>query len=220
MNNRFLCNGCGNKYEDENGEKVIANFENWGVIDYQHDFSGEIVMNDATTHGFKCVNENCEKVGNFVSHEFDGWKADELEHWQECACGYEKSRDSHSGGTATCAQPAVCEVCEKTYGNALDHNHGTAWESDANEHYNECECGDKANKSAHADENNDGKCDVCEYQLSSGGNGGGNTGLSGGAIAGIAVGGVAVAGGGGFAIFWFVIKKKSFADLIAIFMKK
>ena len=49
-------------------------------------------------------------------------------------------------------------------------------------------------------------------------------GLSGGAIAGIVIGSVAVAGIGGFAIFWFVIKKKSFADLIAaikgIFKKK
>ena len=49
------------------------------------------------------------------------------------------------------------------------------------------------------------------------------TGLSGGAIAGIVVGSVAGAaalGCGGFAIFWFVIKKKKFADLIALFKKK
>ena len=46
------------------------------------------------------------------------------------------------------------------------------------------------------------------------------TGLSGGAIAGIVVGSVAVAGLGGFSLFWFVIKKKSFADLIALFKKK
>ena len=45
-------------------------------------------------------------------------------------------------------------------------------------------------------------------------------GLSGGAIAGIVVGSVAVAGIGGFAFLWFVIKKKKFADLIAIFKKK
>ncbi len=49
-------------------------------------------------------------------------------------------------------------------------------------------------------------------------------GLSGGTIAGIVVGSVAVAGIGGFAIFWFAIKKKSFADLIAaikgLFKKK
>ena len=40
-------------------------------------------------------------------------------------------------------------------------------------------------------------------------------GLSGGAIAGIVIGSVAVVGIGGFAIFWFAIKKKSFAELIA-----
>ena len=45
-------------------------------------------------------------------------------------------------------------------------------------------------------------------------------GLSTGAIVGIAVGSVAVAGLGGFAIFWFIIRKKSFADLIAVFRKK
>ncbi len=42
-------------------------------------------------------------------------------------------------------------------------------------------------------------------------------GLSGGAIAGIAVGSVVVAELGGFSVFWFVIKKKKFADLIRIF---
>lgn len=43
-----------------------------------------------------------------------------------------------------------------------------------------------------------------------------NEGLSGGAIAGIVIGSVAVAGIGGFAIFWFVVRKKTFADLIAV----
>ena len=105
------------------------------------------------------------------------------------------------------------------------HDHGTAWESDANNHWNECACGDKANVGTHVDSDNNGKCDTCDYQMA---NGGGNTetpdnpndGLSGGAIAGIVVGSVAVAGLGGFALVWFVIKKKSFADLIAIFKKK
>ena len=49
-------------------------------------------------------------------------------------------------------------------------------------------------------------------------------GLSGGQIAGIVIGSVAVAGIGGFAIFWFAVKKKTFADLIAaikaLFSKK
>lgn len=49
-------------------------------------------------------------------------------------------------------------------------------------------------------------------------------GLSGGGIAGIVIGSVAVTGLGGFAIYWFVVRKKTFADLIAaikgIFKKK
>ena len=119
------------------------------------------------------------------------------------------------------------------------HDHGTAWESDANEHWNECACGDKANKASHTDSNNDGKCDTCEYQMSTTPNTPDNPnntpdnpnntpddpsddkdGLGAGAIVGIVIGSVAVVGVGGFALFWFVIKKKSFADLIAVFKKK
>ena len=37
-------------------------------------------------------------------------------------------------------------------------------------------------------------------------------GLSGGQIAGIVIGSVLLAGIGGFAIFWFAVKKKTFAD--------
>lgn len=47
-------------------------------------------------------------------------------------------------------------------------------------------------------------------------------GLSGGAIAGIVIGsifGVIALGVGGFAIFWFVVKKKSMQELVAIFKK-
>ena len=44
-------------------------------------------------------------------------------------------------------------------------------------------------------------------------------GLSGGAIAGIVIGSVLLAGIGGFAVLWFAVKKKTFADLGAILKK-
>ncbi|MBO6280855.1 MAG: Ig-like domain-containing protein [Bacilli bacterium] len=47
-----------------------------------------------------------------------------------------------------------------------------------------------------------------------------SSGLPTGAIVGIIIGSVAVAGLGGFALVWFVIKKKTWADFVAIFKKK
>ena len=71
-------------------------------------------------------------------------------------------------------------------------------------------CGEERTPAKHYSENADGKCD--EY--------GESFKLSGGAIAGIAVGSATVAGLDGFSLFWFVIKKKTWADFIAIFKKK
>jgi hypothetical protein len=81
----------------------------------------------------------------------------------------------------------------------------------------------------HTDENADGTCDGCGAQMGTGapenpensGNSGNpgkaeknNDGLGAGAIVAIVLGSVAAAGIGGFAIFWFVIKKNSFGALI------
>ena len=91
------------------------------------------------------------------------------------------------------------------------------WVTDANEHWNECECGDKANKAAHGDDNGDNKCDTCDYTMPAhdpetppvdNPPTDDNDGLGTGAIIGIVVAAVAVVGGGGFALFWFVIRKK------------
>ena len=163
---------------------------------------------------------------NHQHTDADGeWESDGTYHWHTCSCSHEFDKAKCSGGTATCTAKAVCTVCNNEYGTTATHNHGSEWETDANEHWNECACGDKANKAAHTDSNNDGKCDTCDYQMSNGGGAPENPeqpkdGLGTGAIIGIVVGGVVVLGLGGFAIFWFVIKKKSFADLIAIFKKK
>ena len=45
------------------------------------------------------------------------------------------------------------------------HAHGTEWKSDEDNHWNEGAFGDKANTAAHKDENADGKCDVCAYNV-------------------------------------------------------
>ena len=95
-----------------------------------------------------------------------------------------------TGQTATCTTPGwkdyyKCAGCEKLYEDAnctvlisdlavwktgngkltATHNHGTAWKSDTNNHWNECTCGDKANTAPHADADNDEKCDTCGYDM-------------------------------------------------------
>ena len=170
------------------------------------------------------------------------WESDANEHWNECACGDKINKAAHSGGTATCTEKAVCAICNTAYGNTAAHSYGSEWKTDANNHWNECACGDKANKAAHTDSNNDGKCDTCEYQMSTTPDNPNpnptpdptpdpdpaptpedpsddKDGLSTGAIVGIVIGSVAVAGIGGFSLLWFVIKKRSFADLIDVFKR-
>ena len=197
-------------------------------------------------------NNSAYLCGMFVPlHEHTSgteWKSDSNNHWHICTvdgCGViiEDSKAAHTASewiidtaaTATTdgTKHKECTVCGYVMETATilatgiehTHNYSSDWKADADEHWHECSCGDKANKAAHADENNDGKCDICDYAMGNADNPGGEiepekTGLSGGAIAGIAVGSVAVAGLGGFSLFWFVIKKKKFADLIALFKKK
>lgn len=197
-------------------------------------------------------NNSAYLCGMFVPlHEHTSgteWKSDSNNHWHICTvdgCGViiEDSKAAHTASewiidtaaTATTdgTKHKECTVCGYVMETATipatgiehTHNYSSDWKADADEHWHECSCGDKANKAAHADENNDGKCDICDYAMGNADNPGGEiepekTGLSGGAIAGIAVGSVAVAGLGGFSLFWFDIKKKKFADLIALFKKK
>ena len=124
--------------------------------------------------------------------------------------------------------PQICLIYELP----VFHEYGSEWKNDATNHWNECTCGDKTNVASHADTNADGKCDTCAYDIPA------NTpdttpdttpdptpdsddkdGLGTGAIVAIVVGSVLVVGIGGFAIFWFVIKKKSFNDLVSVFKK-
>ena len=54
----------------------------------------------------------------------DEWATDGTQHWHECAvCGDKTDVGAHSGGTATCCDKAVCDVCGKEYGELDADNH-------------------------------------------------------------------------------------------------
>lgn len=149
---------------------------------------------------------------------------------------------------ATETEAVKCTVCGYIITPALGHDtHApdAEWHFDATKHWHNCTgCSQKLDEGAHAFGDwtitvkpevgvageKERECSVCGFKENApvealgdeqpGDEQPEKTGLSGGAIAGIAVGSVAVAGVGGFSVFWFVIKKKKFADLIAIFKKK
>ena len=115
---------------------------------------------------------------------------------------------------ATCTEKGV-----KTFTCTHNGEHKKTEAVDALGHKydNDCDgacnvCAEVRTPAEHSDANDDRICDECGAELP-------REGLSGGAIAAIAIGAVAVTGLGGFSLFWFVIKKKKWSDIIGIFKK-
>ena len=51
------------------------------------------------------------------------WQSDSTEHWKEYSCCKAKmDTDTHTGGTADCRHKAVCETCDREYGDLAAHD--------------------------------------------------------------------------------------------------
>ena len=114
-------------------------------------FVGAITYNAETGIPHSCMIKSVDEVKPTCTQ--DGCKA----HYS-CFCG--KNFEDADGKT---------EIADlATWGaiKAEGHKYNEEWKSDESNHWNECACGDKANKASHTDSNNDGKCDTCEYQMS------------------------------------------------------
>lgn len=78
--------------------------------------NGETLISDEATYSMK-VSEDLTLTAVFAEHDYaDAWRSDEDFHWRACACGAITEREKHSGGTASCAEKAVCETCGEEYG--------------------------------------------------------------------------------------------------------
>ena len=187
-----ICSVCGAEYYEE------------------HDFSaGNYVYRDEMTCVSTCGYEGCDATSDWNYHT--GGVSD-CQHKAICEICHHEYGDfaACAGGKATCESKAICATCGNAYGELA----------------------------AHVDQDSNGKCDVCGDSLTgeepdepeqpdvpenpeqpeksdkdSGG-------LGVGAIVGIAVGGSVVVGVGVFALIWFAIKKKTWADFLKIFKKK
>ena len=108
-----------------------------------------------------------------TGHSVSDWKSDHTDHWKECTvvgCGViiEDSKAAHTAGEWIIDTPATattsgskhkeCTVCgymmatetiPATGGGEHTHSYGSEWKNDADNHWHECSCGDKADKAAH-----------------------------------------------------------------------
>ena len=108
-----------------------------------------------------------------TGHSVSDWKSDHTDHWKECTvvgCGViiEDSKAAHTAGEWIIDTPATattsgskhkeCTVCgymmatetiPATGCGEHTHSYGSDWKYDADNHWHECSCGDKADKAAH-----------------------------------------------------------------------
>ena len=62
--------------------------------------------------------------GDTLGHNFTIAQHDEAHHWNKCSrCDATDTKAGHTGGTATCCEKAVCEVCHSAYGELRATNH-------------------------------------------------------------------------------------------------
>lgn len=78
--------------------------------------NGDVVFSENAACSFT-ASEDLVLMAIFAAHDFfEDWQTDADGHWKACACGAIAERANHNGGTATCAEKAVCETCGREYG--------------------------------------------------------------------------------------------------------
>jgi hypothetical protein len=152
---------------------------------------------DTKGHARLCLIEGCYHRGQILSHR--------------------------SSGPATETEDETCLDCGYVITKAQNHVHKPlpGYQFDDDRHWQVCGCGEVLNRQDHMDANKDEKCDLCNGKTNSGNTEPGTTpgtddpGQSGRdendkdltwlwiLLA------VVVAAGGGFAVYWFVFKKRN-----------
>ena len=143
--NRAVCTTCGSEYGDVNPDEHTG---------------GLAWVQTETTHKqvYNCCGAEISEAENHT--------------WENGRCTVCQYPCSHTGGTATCSQKAVCTICGSQYGELNPDNHSPAseWTQENGKHHHICQngCG------AHLDEANcDGgtatciskaKCSVCGHE--------------------------------------------------------
>lgn len=172
----------------------------------QHDFTGAL-KSDETGHWHQCQNEGCSVCETKASHTGNPvWETTETQHtkkytccgavtieteahvWKDGVCEKCEYVCAHSGGSATCTEKAVCDVCGQAYGALAPDNHTgkEEWIKTATEHTKKWMCCGAVTVETEAHTWKGNVCEKCGYKHSSGnsgssgGSGSGGSGSSGG----------------------------------------
>ena len=188
MKAHYFCDKCSTYFT---AEKVATTESDLVIPAPVHEYNTVNGYKEADGHADTC---SCGAHNTVVPHTPDREAATETDPIKCSVCGYEITpalgHTCKNNLTKVAAEPATCTKdgnieyytcsCGKWYTDATasveitdkdsvvikaGHNYGTEWKSDKDNHWNECACGDKANSAAHKDENKDGKCDVCQYNV-------------------------------------------------------
>ena len=230
-NTAYYTCACGQWFSDENATNVIANHDSVILPATNHNYEDVLWTTTETEHYKVCKNDNCEVESERGNHSGGTATCTEKAVCSTCGVAYGTTLDHTYGDWTVALEPTTTSegVLKRTCGcghnevkpikalvvtNGYDYvitNNPTATQAGSATYTMVIE-GETYTFTVVLPALGE---DASEQE-------GGEEGLTGGAIAGIVVGsvfGALALAVGGFAIFWFVIKKKSVADLLAIIKK-
>ena len=138
----YICT-CEQAFEDEACTKPITDLDSWKVI---------------------------QPIPHIWSGTYLAENADAGKHYHVCTvCGARDAGEDHTwnADAATEQVNKHCTVCGYVAEEQLEHTHtySTEWKSDADTHWHECSCGEKADIAAHSyDNDQDSTCNICGYE--------------------------------------------------------
>ena len=159
--------GCGVIIEDS---KAVHTAGEWIIDTPATATTSGSKHKECTVCGYTMTTETIPATGGGEhTHSYSSdWKYDADNHWHECSCGDKADKAAHTAGewiidtpaTATtsgskhkectvCGYTMAAETIPATGGGEHTHSYSSDWKYDADNHWHECSCGDKADKAAH-----------------------------------------------------------------------
>jgi len=159
--------GCGVIIEDS---KAVHTAGEWIIDTPATATTSGSKHKECTVCGYTMTTETIPATGGGEhTHSYSSdWKYDADNHWHECSCGDKADKAAHTAGewiidtpaTATtsgskhkectvCGYTMAAETIPATGGGEHTHSYSSDWKYDADNHWHECSCSDKADKAAH-----------------------------------------------------------------------